>query len=110
MTILGTYILVSLGFVAIAMIEFAFILLLNRRAMVKVNAEGHEDLMKSSRKNVNFFGSKSKLNSILNGIWNDFEKPHVSAPKSHILDLVAFSLHFVSFLIFNTFYWNKYSN
>ena len=90
MTILGTYILVSLAFVAFAMVEFAFIIMLNRRATM----HQHEQKV-------------AEMYPIYNGACKD-GKPCVGVPLIHIIDITAFFLHFVAYLIFNIWYWNQY--
>ena len=88
MTILGTYILVSLAFVAFAMVEFAFIVLLKRRATMHQNEQKVVD-----------------VNPMHNGVRKD-GKPCLGAPPIHIIDVTAFFMHFVAYLIFNIWYWN----
>ena len=89
MTILGTYILVSLAFVAFAMVEFAFIIMLNRRATM----HQHEQKV-------------AEMYPIYNGACKD-DKPRVGVPSIPIIDITAFMLHFVAYLIFNIWYWNQ---
>ena len=90
MTILGTYILVSLAFVAFAMVEFAFIITLNRRAKINQNER-----------------QIAEMYPMQNGARKD-DAPCVGAPPIHIIDITAFFMHFVAYLNFNIWYWNQY--
>ena len=110
MTILGTYILVSLAFVAFAMVEFAFIIMLNRKVTTKQNeqkvVELHNDKRKKQLRTSKY---KVKVQPTRNEARKD-GKSCVRVPPIHIIDLTAFFLHFVAFLIFNICYVNKYGN
>ena len=90
MTILGTYILVSLAFVAFAMVEFAFIITLHRRTKMHQNEQ-----------------KVAEMYPINNGARKD-DKPCVGAPPIHIIDMTAFFMHFAAYLIFNIWYWKQY--
>ena len=107
MTILGTYILVSLGFVAVAMIEFAVILLLTRKTTPTIRQEKGLDRTKN---NLTMLQSKTKINTILDGNIKNTKKPNVAIPPVHVLDLIAFCVHSSAYLIFNTLYWNDFFN
>ena len=107
MTILGTYILVSLGFVAVAMIEFAVILLLNRKTTPAISQEKGLDRTKNDLK---MFQSKTKINTILDENIKNTKKQNGAVPPVHVLDLIAFCVHSSAYLIFNTLYWNEYFN
>ena len=106
MTILGTYILVSLGFVAIAIIEFAFILLLKRRGSSEKIAE--EDLgLTKNKKMLSMLKVKTKTYPTLIDNIEEKGKQKTFATPINLLDLVAFCLHSSAFLIFNALYWNN---
>ena len=107
MTILGTYILVSLGFVAIAMIEFAFILLLKRRVNLEKNAE--DDLcLTRNNKMMSMLKVQTKTYPTLIENFEENGKRPAFATPINLLDLVAFCLHSAAFLIFNALYWNNF--
>ena len=109
MTILGTYILVSLAFVSIAMMEFAFIILLNRRTMMKINTqEDKEKAKRKVKKSFRMANTKRKLKANHDKTSKQGGKISVSVPPVHIVDFVAFWIHFSAFLLFNLFYWNTY--
>ena len=106
MTILGIYILVSLGFVALAMAEFAFILLLNRRMSVSTNANKDLGIRKKEKKGYPAkMRSKVKVNTNMNKAPKSVANQGVQIPPSHIIDVAAFCVHFVAFLVFNVMYW-----
>ena len=105
MTILGTYILVSLGFVAIAMIEFAFILLLKRRVNLEKSAEEGLSLTRS-KKMLSMLKVKTKTYPTLIDNFEEKGKQKPFVTPINLLDLVAFCLHSSAFLIFNALYWN----
>ena len=107
MTILGTYILVSLGFVSVAMIEFAVILLLNRKTTPVISQEKGLDRTKNDLK---MFHSKTKIDTILGGNIKNTKKQNIAIPPVHVLDLIAFCVHSSAYLIFNTLYWNECFN
>ena len=88
MTILGTYILVSLAFVALAMVEFAIIIMVKRRAPLHQNEQ-----------------KVAEMNPMHNEARKD-GKPCLGTPPIHIIDIAAFFMHFAAFLIFNISYWN----
>ena len=106
MTILGTYILVSFAFVAFAMVEFAFVIMLNRKLTMNQNEPKVVEMNKKKRKTQfrtsNF---KGKVNPTRNKVRKD-GKQCMGVPPIHIIDLTAFFMHFVAFLIFNIWYWN----
>ena len=108
MTILGTYILVSLGFVAITMIEFAFILLLKRRVSLE-NIAGEDLGLTKSKKMLSMLKVKTKTYPTLIDNFEEKgkQKAFATPSKSNLLDLVAFCLHSSAFLIFNALYWNN---
>ena len=109
MTILGTYILVSLGFVACAIIEFAFVLMLKRRNQSEMTIKEDIDLVKTKgQKHLKLFPPRSKINGILNVSNNEACKENAKASSVNRFDLAAFCLHLAAFLMFNAMYWNKY--
>ena len=111
MNILGMYILVSLGFVAGAMIEFAFVILLNRRTMLKMNDKQDSNRVeKNSKKQRITLKLKTKVTAINNVNLKDGSKTQASALPLHKLDLIAFCAHSAAYVVFNTWYWNKYFN
>ena len=105
MTILGIYILVSLGFVALAMAEFAFMLLLNRRMSLSTNAKTNMGIRKKGSKGcLAKMKSKVQVKSNISHLKSVVEQ-RVQIPPAHIIDLVAFWVHFIAFLVFNLMYW-----
>ena len=111
MNILGMYILVSLGFVACAMIEFAFVLLLNRRAMLKMNDKQDSSRVENnSKKHLKKLKLKTKVIAIHNGNLKGGCKTQASTLPLHKFDLIAFCAHSAAYVIFNTWYWKEYFN
>ena len=105
MTILGIYILVSLGFVAIALVEFAIILFLKRRTEFINDAAKDLDLVQTKNmKKMRMRTSKVVCREVQK---ND-PQLNLTALKVHVSDMVAICVHFVAFLMFNIYYWNKY--
>ena len=111
MTILGMYILVSLGFVAIALIEFAFILFLKRRTEFIHDAPKDLNLAQTkNKKNMRMLTSKVVASTVCREVQKNDPQRDLAVSKVHVIDMVAICVHFVAFLMFNIYYWNKYLN
>ena len=105
MNILGQYLIVSLGFVVGAVIEFAIINHLNTTREGEQKDENNRVF--PEQKNVN---TKNKKNP-----QNNFKKKNkfnftFSFSSMNRFDLGAFLIHFLSFLLFNTVYWYQNFN
>ena len=108
MNILGEYVLVSLGFVLGAMIEFAFINYFNRMTdeKLKQNGDSSDTIKKRTKKKPL---KLSKLRSKIGPI--NVTKIQMNPIKlTNKMELIAFFLHFSSFLFYNVFYWLKNLN
>ena len=111
MTILGTYILVSLGFVAVALVEFAFILFLKRRTEFINDAKKDLDqTQKKSRKKLRMLKSKVAASKVCNEVRKNDSQTNSGLSKVHVIDMAAICVHFVAFLMFNVYYWSRYLN
>ena len=111
MTILGIYILVSLGFVAIALVEFAIILFLKRRAEFINDAPKDLNLnQKKNKKKMKMLKSKVVDSEICKEVRKNNPQLNLAASKAHVIDMVAICVHFVAFLMFNIYYWNWYGS
>lgn len=105
MNILGLYVLASLGFVLGAMIEFAFVDHIHRMTALKERYRNDESLPEDKT---------AKLSSKINPLQKENAKA-ISLIKLFLsnlngIDLMAFFLHFFSFLLFNAVYWIQNSN
>ena len=94
MNALGIYLLGCLGFVGLAMIEFAIVVLWRRIPRPMKNAVNKKVLQR--------------------GISFDLEsdKPYTTIfgyPSHYVLDFIAFWCFLLLFLIFNITYWSHYS-
>ena len=108
MNILGEYVLVSLGFVLGAMIEFALVNYFKRMndKKLKQNGDGHDTINNRSVKKIPKF---SRLRSKIRPI-NKTENQSYPMKLTKKMELMAFFLHISSFLFYNVFYWIKNLN
>ena len=105
MNILGEYVLVSLGFVLGAMIEFAFIDYFNRMKdkKSKINGDTYDAIKKKTKKkNLKLAKLRSKIGPM--------NKKESQKKLTNKMELIAFFLHFSSFVFYNVFYWIKNLN
>ena len=108
MNILGEYVLVSLGFVLGAMIEFALVDYFKRMndKKLKQNGDANDTINnRTVRKIPKFSRLRSKIRPI-----NKTETQSYPIKLTNKMELIAFFLHFSSFLFYNVFYWLKNLN
>ena len=98
---LGIYLLVCLGFVVAAVLEFALIILIKRRASLKINLKDKEVRKVKEMRNHKKICPASKNTD------QEATKPKFYVPPIHVIDVVSFWVHFSSFLIFNIIYWHN---
>ena len=109
MTILGMYILVSLGFVAIALVEFAIILFFKRKTEFTNDAPKDLDLtQKANKKKMRMLKSKVVASKLCNEVRKHDSQLNATLSKVDVIDMVAICVHFVAFFMFNVYYWNEY--
>ena len=108
MNILGEYVLVSLGFVLGAMIEFACVNYFKRMndEKLKQNGDSSDTIKKRTKKK---FSKFSRLRSKIRPI-NKTETQSHPMKLTNKMELIAFFLHASSFLFYNVFYWIKNLN
>ena len=96
-----------LGFVVVAMLEFALIILINRRATIQRNSQ---DKFISERKSAKSISSITK--NWPHGIMDKKEEKEIKfvVPPIHVIDFIFFWVHLSSFLIFNIIYWSSNRN
>ena len=106
MNILGQYLIVSLGFVILAVIEFAIISHLNRIGEEKKKYENNKvfpeltaNLIDVKTSDQHKDNSKAKIGRTKKSIWK------FAFTSIHTYDLIAFLVHFISFLAYNIIYW-----
>ena len=104
---IGKYLLGCLGFVVVAMLEFALIILINRRATIKKNSKDNFISERKSAKSMNSI-TKNWPNSIMEK--KEEKEIRFAVPPIHVIDFVFFWVHLSSFLIFNIIYWNSNRN
>ena len=92
-----------LGFVVIAMLEFALIILINRRATIQKNSKNDTTRERKSAKSMN---SVTKVRPFSTLEKKQEKEIKFVVPPIHVIDLVFFWVHLSSFLIFNIIYWN----
>ena len=102
MNILGQYLIVSLGFVVGAVIEFAIIHHLNAARNGELKDENNRVFPEQ-----NIGNNKNKKNR-----QKKFKKKNkfnfrISFSSLNRFDLGAFLIHFISFSLFNVVYWYK---
>ena len=84
------------------MLEFAFVILLNHYTNSK------KDLGKDVAKDKNYAkGCNTKAMYLLNKLNHEKKATKNITPPNHIIDFIAFWVHFVSFLMFNMIYWSR---
>ena len=95
----------------VALLEFAFVIIVNRRATQ--NKEAKKDVRKesnegrrkvSNKKDVEFMNSQVWMSEITKGE-SRIQKRMPTMPSIQSVDFIALGLHFVSFLLFNITYW-----
>lgn len=120
---LGEYIFVCLVLVVLALLEFALIIILNRKAVTKNKREMNKSsslkeqnisvLAKSGVANIAFFEDYTKENSLTN-----VDQDHAHIPEKslgcippvspiHAIDLTSCFVFPLIFLMYNCFYWNR---
>ena len=114
MNILGQYLLVSLGFVVAAVIEFAFVDHLNRVADLKRKFTKENSASKNTKDAILSLTKLEKANSKVKPAQkNEAKKKSIFIlvlSSIRLFDFVAFLLHFLAFLAFNIVYWNQNLN
>ena len=122
---LGFYLLISIGFVVFALIEFAVIVVIHRRSTKKGTLskikqdQGSNNKISFKRPNdefsltplsLNIRGSAKIIdsNEETNPMIEESGKCTLSISSIQAIDLGAFIFHFTAFLLFNFLYWNKY--
>ena len=115
---LGVYLLSSLVFVVAALLEFAFVVLLNRKPRPVGNSldDGNpgECVMNSGwgrgRKIASKESSTIKILEAINKQIHDkkYVKPMPNGPPAHVVDLISFCVYIFSFIVFNVIYWVCY--
>ena len=119
MNALGLYLLVSLVFVILALVEFAFVALLSRVANPdenkinddKTDYKTNEDIQNPERKEApNRQGSF--VNVWIKGLekvqYQKKFKPFSNMPPIHVVDVISFFLFTFLFVVFNIIYWICY--
>ena len=123
MDVLGEYIFVCLVFVVFALLEFALIIILNRKTSTKNKQEKREssllqhennlELTKSGVAKITFIPDHSKETSLHN---TDQERMIImergmgcipSTQPIHIMDLIASFCFPLAFVIYNCIYWGR---
>ena len=103
--------MVSLGFVIFAMIEFALVLLLNRRSATKTSAEDKQKLFrKNDVVDIKIMNPKARIQPFQKKITTQDEGFKFVMPPTHVVDIVAFWFHLLSFVFYNVIYWNENVN
>ena len=116
---LGVYLLGSLVFVVLALLEFAFIVLLNRMPKI-VNKNVHDGTTEKGRYVIaerlrrrkidgekNSSGNRLRKGEERLQLWNRF-KVIFNMPPIHVVDLITFCLYIFLFISFNAVYWMTY--
>ena len=119
MNALGLYLLVSLVFVILALVEFAFVALLSRVANPdenkinddKTDIKTNEDIENPERKE-----APNRQGSFVNVWIKGLEKvqyqkkvaPFSNMPPIHVVDVISFFLFTFLFVGFNIIYWICY--
>ena len=119
MNALGLYLLVSLVFVILALVEFAFVALLSRVANPdenkihddKTDKKTNEDIEKAVPKE-----APNRQGSFVNVWMKELEKvqyqkkfkPFSNMPPIHVVDVISFFLFTFLFVVFNIIYWISY--
>ena len=102
---LGMYLLVCLGFVVFALIEFSIVMFRNRTFSGLLKER--RNIIVEERNKVGVL-EKIKMKDGSNGVTKfngTAEKKKKSVDKT---DAVAFGVYLVLFIIFNCFYWNHF--
>ena len=119
MNALGLYLLVSLVFVILALVEFAFVALLSRVANPdenkinddKTDYKTNEDIQNPERKE-----APNRQGSFVNVWIKGLEKvqyqkkvaPFSNMPPIYVVDVISFFLFTFLFVVFNIIYWISY--
>ena len=93
-----------LGFVVVAMFEFALIILINRREAAKRSFQ--DDKNNRERKSARKLRFKMKIQPTLKKAKSKNMEIKSIIVSAHVIDFVSFWIHFSGFLIFNIIYWN----
>ena len=96
--------MVSLAFVVVAMLEFACIILISRKGALKSITE-KEIAKKNKDKKAMALKTKKNIHPSSNKAKKEKSGAKLIIPPSHVIDSVAFCVHFLSFLIYNIIYW-----
>ena len=112
MNALGLYLIVSLGFVVTALLEFALVIFIHRRMLLNKSGDNKVTTGKNEKRNksrnTKIIGPmKSKMIPSISASIKSIEtnRDIKALPLISHIDLIAFGLHFLSFLIFNIVYW-----
>ena len=116
---LGLYLLVSLVFVILALVEFAFVALLSRVANPVENQIHEEKADKKTNENIETPERKEAPNrqgSFINLWMKGLEKtqyqkkvkPFSNMPPIQVIDVISFFLFAFLFVVFNIIYWIIY--
>ena len=93
-----------LGFVVVAMFEFALVILFNRREAAKRSFQ--DDRNNKERKPAKKLRFKMKIQPTLRKANSENMEIKSIIVSAHVIDFVSFWIHFSAFLIFNIIYWN----
>ena len=111
MNILKEYMLASLGFVLGAMIEFAFINYYNRMAEMKKKIPVDMPQLNNKKRKKRRF---AKLAPKIEPMKNEEEKPlsgmRLFLSSINKAEMIAFFMHFSSFVLYNMVYWAQNLN
>ena len=111
MTILKEYMLASLGFVLGAMIEFAFINCYNRMVeMKKIIRVDMPQLNNTKRKVRRFAELAPKIEPMKNEDELPFSGMRLFLSSINKAEMIAFFMHFSSFVLYNIVYWAQNLN
>ena len=75
---------------------------------MSLNTNAKKDLGSRKKEEKGYFvkmKSKVKVKTNINRHLKSVAKQGVQTPPTHIIDLVAFCVHFVAFVVFNVMYW-----
>ena len=90
----------------VAMLEFACIILISRKNTLK-NSPEKDFVKKSKAKKLVMI----KFNRNVHPTWikekKEKKEMKFTAPPNHVIDSVAFCVHFLSFLVYNIIYWSN---
>ena len=82
------------------MLEFALVILINRRAALKSKSDEMKDKKNDTSRMI-----ETKVRPAFENVKKEKKQTEWAIPSTHTIDFVSFCLHFSGFLIFNAIYW-----